>query len=231
MSKPITVMVLVEGKAEKIFVTDLLAPELWVNMVFLDPVIVSKKGDKGGDVKFERVKNDILTHLKQRSDTYVTTMVDYYGVKEWPGVDNVPKNVTPGMIADHVRKATMNKIENKEFFPDDLQASRRFIPYMAVHEFEALLFSDSTILASELQVDKNKVDAVLSKFKEPEAVNNSRETAPSKRLGDWLGVEEFPKTTLGIQIAKEIGLRKMREQCPVFNNWLSQLENLTNITQ
>ena len=34
------------------------------------------------------------------------------------------------------------------------------------------------------------------------------------------------KTVTGIAVAKAIGVEKMREKCPVFNHWLTSLENL-----
>ncbi|MCT7653700.1 DUF4276 family protein [Oceanimonas sp. NS1] len=40
-------------------------------------------------MRFERVRRDLEAHLKQRPDTYVTTFVDYYGLREWPGLDTV----------------------------------------------------------------------------------------------------------------------------------------------
>jgi len=226
MNEPINVIVLVEGKTEKVFVDDLLAPSLWNKMIFVESSLISPNG---GDVKFDRVQHLALTQLKKRSDAYVTTMVDYYGVKEWPGVENVPQNATPRMIADHIRKATMEKIGDKTQFPDNLRADKRFVPYMAVHEFETLLFSESAILASALQINEDEINAVLTKFGEPEAVNDNPQTAPSKRLDKWCG-GKFRKTTLGIDIAKKIGLPKMREQCPIFNEWLLQLENLDKLT-
>ncbi len=46
---------------------------------------VSKPGQKGGDVKFVKVRNDIIRHLKQREDTIVTLFLDYYGLAECRG--------------------------------------------------------------------------------------------------------------------------------------------------
>ena len=223
MSRYIEVMVIVEGKTEEMFVKLLLAPYLRSKNIFMHATQVSKTGQKGGDVKFSRIKNDLRLHLKQRSDTYVTTLVDYYGVKEWPGLDAVPPRATPAQIAQVVNGATKARIE--ALFADQ-RADYRFIPYMAIHEFESLLFSNSTVLAEELNIDQETVDAVLRRFGEPEAINNSRQTAPSKRLDQWHPDGEFPKTTMGIAIAKEIGIPTMREMCPLFNKWLTTLETI-----
>ena len=96
---------------------------------------------------------------------------------------------------------------------------------MAVHEFETLLFSDSAILAQELGVERTVVDEVLNQFDgRPESINNSFETAPSKRLEGWK--ENYKKTVDGIAIAEKIGLQSMRAKCPLFNAWLSAIEAL-----
>ena len=159
MSDYIEVMTIVEGKTEQVFVEMVLKPYLAEKMIFIQATQASKPGQKGGDVKFSRVINDIRDHLKQRNDTYVTTLVDYYGIKEWPGLDSLAQNLTPSQIADHLNAATKHQVVSD--FANQ-QAERRFIPYIAVHEFEALLFSNSAILASELGVDEDQVKNVLA---------------------------------------------------------------------
>lgn len=223
MSDYIEVMAIVEGKTEQVFVEKVLKPYLAEKMIFIKATQASKPGQKGGDVKFSRVINDIRDHLKQRNDTYVTTLVDYYGIKEWPGLDSLAQNLTPSQIADHLNAETKHQVVT-EFA--NQQAERRFIPYIAVHEFEALLFSDSAILASELGVDEDQIKNVLAECGEPEAINNGKETAPSKRLDNWSPNGKFAKTTAGIAITQQIGITQMREQCPLFNAWLAQFEAL-----
>lgn len=189
---------------------------------------VTKAGQKGGDVRFTRVKRDLRLHLKQRSDTYITTLIDYYGTKEWPGLDDVPPQATPNQIAKIINNATQKEVIS--LFADQ-RAESRFIPYMAVHEFEALLFSDSSAIAAELEISIEYVNSVLTEFGEPEAINNNRETAPSKRLDRWSPKGKFPKTTTGIAIARTIGIEAMRKKCPIFNTWLSTFEAIQKNSQ
>jgi len=221
MSNFIEVIAIVEGKTEEIFINSLLQPYLAQKMVFMTPTQVSKPGQKGGDVKFERVKKDLEIHLKQRADTYVTTLVDFYGVREWPGIDLVPANASPAQIAEIVNGATQAAVVG--LFAAQ-RADQRFIPHMAIHEFEALLFSDSASLATELDIAEETVKAVLNECGEPEAINNSPVTAPSKRLDGWSRNGEFPKTTTGIAVARSNGIQRMREQCPLFDAWLQRFE-------
>lgn len=224
MNDYIEVIAIVEGKTEQIFIEKILRSYLAERKIYISATQISKPGQKGGDVRFERLKNELGIHLKSRSETYVTTMVDYYGVKEWPGLDQIPVNSTPSQIAEIVNIATKDKVIS--LFP---KAQHRFIPYMAIHEFEALLFSDSFLLASGLKVAEEQVLAVLREFEKPEAINNSPETAPSKRLNGWSQNGKFLKTTNGIAIAESIGIPKMRAQCPVFNAWIEVFEKIVGI--
>jgi len=227
MSEPIRdyieVMAIVEGKTEQVFIEQVLAPYLAEQMIFIYATQVSKPGQKGGDVRFSRMSRDIGLHLKQRSDTYVTTLVDYYGVKEWPGIETLGHPNNPQQIADHLNEATLQQVVGK--FTEQ-QAERRFTPFIAVHEFEALLFSDSAILASELGVPEPEVNAVLAECGSAEAINNGPDTAPSKRLDRWSANGKFAKTTKGIAIAQRIGIPRMRAQCPLFNTWIARIEAL-----
>lgn len=221
----ISVHVIVEGKTEELFVKEVLAPYLGGRGIFMYASQVSKSGQKGGDVKFSRIKRDIRAYLTQRPDTYITTLIDYYGVKEWPAYDDVPPNATPAQIAKIVNTAAKERVDN-EF--ERWDSRNRFIPYMAIHEFEALLFSDSAVLARSLGVSESDIEDVLSSCDGPEAINNSPQTAPSKRLDSWSSFCKFPKTTAGIQIAKEIGIDTMRQKCHLFDEWLKQIESIGN---
>ena len=222
MSDLVYITAIVEGTTEQIFIRDILAPYLYQKEIYITPFIVHKHGQKGGDVKFSRVKNDIEKHLKQRRDTYLTLFIDYYGIKpDWPGVSEAKRVKNPKEKAALVNQATVKKVE--ELWPKYNQ-SRRFIPYIAMHEFEALLFNNSTILAQKLDVEKSSVDLILSECGEPENIDDSPHTAPSKRL-EKLSLR-FKKTTTGIAIAKKIGLPTIREKCPIFNEWLTKIEQL-----
>jgi hypothetical protein len=227
MSNYIEVVAIVEGKTEQVFIEKILAPYLGHKYIGIRATQVSKPGQKGGDVHFSRVKRDLGDHLKQRSDTYVTTFIDYYGTKEWPGLDSVPPQASPEIIAKTVNDATKAQI-NTLFSAQ--QTDRRFIPFVAVHEFEALLFSDAEILAQQLGVEASAITTVISACGSPEAINNNPQTAPSKRLDAWSANNKFLKTITGISIAEKIGIEKIREQCPLFNSWLATFEEIQRAT-
>lgn len=220
MSRYIEVMTIVEGATEEDFIRKILAPYLGIKNIGMYATQVSKPGQKGGDVRFERVKNDIVYHLKQRNDTFVALFLDYYGLTHWPGLDLINGCSSPSQIEEVLVRSTMNRI--KDLLPDR-QVEKRFVPFFMVHEFEALLFSDSAILARRLGIEKKHVDKTLEQFSgKPEMINNSRDTAPSKRLQAWMPA--YKKTITGIPIAEEIGIDKMRLAAPLFDAWLKSLE-------
>jgi hypothetical protein len=223
MNDGITVTAIVEGKTEQVFIQKILAPYLAIKNIGISATQISKPGQKGGDVRFSRIQKDLSIHLKQRSNTYITTFVDYYGIKEWPGVDSIPVQASPKEIAKTINEATKLKVDS--LFPEQ-QPNRRFIPFVAVHEFEALLFSNSEILAANLGIEESKISEIILECGSPEAINNNRLTASSKRLEKLFENGKFRKITIGIPIAEKIGIDKMREKCPLFNSWILTFEEI-----
>lgn len=224
MSDYTEIMVITEGHTEQKFIRSLLAPYLTAKGIFMTATLVSKSGQKGGDVRFARVVNDIEKHLKQRRDIFVSLLVDYYGIKkDWPGVDEAKKQATPAGIAEVVNQRTREAVTRR--LGDNLV--RRFIPNIAVHELEALLFSDIDILSDILEIDPEPVAKILAECKEPEKIDDSPQTAPSKRLAELY--PRYKKTSTGIAVAKAIGIDTMRAKCPVFNQWLERMENIKEV--
>ncbi len=223
MSNYAEIVALVEGETEKIFIEELLAPHLVQKNIYLKPILISKPGQKGGDVKFARVKNDMELHLKQRHDTYLTLFVDYYGIKkDWPGLNEAKKQSTPDRKAEVINNATKGEV--KALFGAQ-NAQQRFIPYVSMHEFEALLFSLPRILALHLQVEQSKIDEILFTCRSPEQIDDSSQTAPSKQLEKLS--PKFKKTTTGITVAKATGLLEIRQCCPIFNSWVTKMESVS----
>lgn len=222
MSSCTEVVVLVEGKTEQRFVSELLAPYMADRGVYLTPIILDKPGEKGGDVKFSRAGKDIGRFLKQRGDTLITLFIDYYGIRaDWPGYAESKRQTDHAAKAAIMNQATAEQIQL--LFPEQ-NRERRFIPYVSMYETEGLYFSDPACLAGFLGVDQRRVDAILTECGEPEKINDHSTTAPSKRLAALS--PRFKKTTTGISIAREIGIPKMRAACPLFDAWLAKLESL-----
>ncbi len=222
MSEYANIIVLVEGQTEEKFVKEVLAPYLAEKNIFMTPIVLSKPGVKGGDVKFSRAKKDIGLHIKQRNDVWITLLIDFYGIKEWPGLEEASSKSLHTDKSNSINRATMDEL-NKLY--SEYRIEERFIPYISMYEFEALLFSDAKILSEKMNVDIFEILKIINQCGEPENINNNPNTAPSKRLEKLS--DRFKKTTTGIDIAKSIGIPKMREACTLFNEWLNRLESLT----
>ena len=68
-------------------------------------------------------------------------------------------------------------------------ADPRFVPYIQLHEFEGLLFSDVQALDAILKGQHNRslltrLQQIRAQFKTPEEINDGETTAPSKRLAE-----------------------------------------------
>lgn len=221
MSDYVEIVVIVEGHTELKFVKDVLAPYLGEKHIGMTAIIASKSGQKGGDIRFERIKNDFGNFLKQRKDTYITMFIDFYGIAEWPEYDAARRERTHKGKSEKFLATTKAKV--LEFF-SEYDAERRFIPYVSMHEFEALLFSAPAVLARHLGVTSEKIEAIITACGEAEKINDSPQTAPSKRLENLHSC--YKKTSTGLAIAKAITIDVMRDKCPLFNAWLSHIEKL-----
>jgi len=219
----VRVHVLVEGDTEETFVRDVLAPHLASYEIYLLPRKLGKKQHKRGICRYPLAQREILITLKQDMQAFCTTMFDYYGMPpDWPKRREARQKpcveksimVEDGMLAD---------ISSQ--LGGGFNCSR-FVPYVQMHEFEALLFSDPKALAEVLELaDDMPIRRITGQFKSPEEINDSQHTAPSKRI---LGLKpHYAKVTDGIRISQKIGLKVMRDQCPHFNEWLRKLEALT----
>ena len=100
-------------------------------------------------------------------------------------------------------------------------------PYVQLHEFEGLLFTDVEAFAVVLNAPTVLVErlrAIRSSFVTPEDINDNYETAPSRRIKSLL--PRYQKVVHGPSQAAGIGLDAIRGQCPHFDGWLSRLEAL-----
>lgn len=70
------------------------------------------------------------------------------------------------------------------------------------------------------------LNEVRSRFPTPEGINDSQDTAPSKRIARI--VPKYKKAVDGPILAMEIGLKTIRTNCPRFCEWVTRLESLGN---
>lgn len=109
--------------------------------------------------------------------------------------------------------------------------SPRFLPYIQVHEFEALVLVDVSYLPA--QFPDGEADGAPDKLRSligdtpPELVDDGARTAPSKRIISVVGAYSSLKDVAGPAITGAIGLERLRAACPHFNEWVTRLERLS----
>lgn len=215
----VKVLILVEGQTEEAFVKNLLAVHLRGWGVAAIPVIVATKrlltGDKqrGGYVPYVRLRAELLRLLNDSSAVCVTTMLDYYGLApEFPG------------RANPVGRTSVERVASVEqAWADDI-SHLRFLPYLSLHEFEAMLFTEPGVIASSFGQSglQSQLQGIRASFPTPEDINDHEETAPSRRLGNLF--PGYNKPFYGELIAERIGIERIRGECTHFAAWLSRLE-------
>ena len=218
-------VVLVEGQTEEDFVNSVLSAHLYsVGYTSVRAHLLGnarQRAQSGGIVPWEIAKRDILDDLLHDRGAVVTTMVDYYAMPEsWPGRAEAGTNQTAGDKAVTVEEAVLEQITVSltNFNP------RRFIPYVVMHEFEGLLFSDPVGLANSIGKPElsRQFQSIRSSSGSPEEINDSRDTCPSRRV---MALDrQYQKRIDGVQAIRNIGLSATRRECPLFDKWITRLE-------
>jgi len=197
---------IVEGETEGKFVKELLSNYLIKYNITVDYEIL------GGNINFDRLRNEITNILKRKYYWKITKMLDLYGLKnpeKFPGYD---KNLKGYNLVEQLES------ELKNFFND-----RRFIPYFSLHEFEALLFSDVNIFKEIPNVNNGQITDLSNKLKEyesnPELINQNK--GPSKHIKGI--ISRYNKVAHGKELCEKIGMDTIRENCKHFNEWIKKL--------
>lgn len=224
----VEVCVVVEGQTEQTFVRHVLGPEMAKRGIFFHAALIGKPGHKGGAVRFERAARDIGIFLAQRADTFVSTMVDFFRIDpEWPGRREVERSLQSGTRLTAAQKAeileTATHNEISAAYPA-LRAAERFVPYIEMHEFEALLFSDATAFSNATGIPAAALQSIRESHPNPEEINDDPENAPSQQI--YRRFPRYRKVAMGKAAAEAIGIPAMRKQCPHFHDWLTRLEKL-----
>lgn len=173
------------------------------------------------------MRKDIVNHLREDPGCVASTMIDYYGLpqagpKAWPGRAGAA-SLPFERKAEAVEEELLNDLcaqMDRGFDP------RRFLPYVSMHEFEALLFSNCQSFGRGIGREDlvPAFDEIRRAFTTPEEIDDSPITAPSKRVEGL--VDGYQKPLLGTLAALEVGLDAMRAECPHFAGWLQRLGGL-----
>ena len=204
----IRLAIAVEGQTEEEFIKRVLAGYLRTKSVEPTPVPLS------GNISAER-----LTHYMARlylSFNAVTSLVDFYGFKD-------KGNRTVNELEEYLHEQIGNRIARS-------WNETRVFPYVQQYEFEGLLFSDVSAFArvGDIGPPENveELRNARSQFPTPEDINDSHDTAPSKRIKKVM--PQYQKVVHGPLLAEEIGLETIRAECPRFNAWVTRMESLAS---
>jgi hypothetical protein len=151
------------------------------------------------------------------SDVRLTTMFDLYRLPaDFPGTFEAEKK---HMVHERV------KMLEAAFAADVVDS--RFIPYIQMHEFEALIFADVSRLSipypgPERTPALTELERQQKEFGNPEEID--LEAPPSKRIREQ--IPDYEKVSAGVLAVEAIGLMRIRDVCTHFNDWLTRLEKL-----
>ncbi|MBN1566037.1 MAG: DUF4276 family protein [Anaerolineae bacterium] len=214
------VHILVEGQTEEIFVQDVLAPYLVRKRVFVRPILATTKrvkvgtNFKGGIVTYGKVKDNLRRLLQDTNAVLITTMLDYYNLP-----DDFPR------YSERLAGSCFDRVAFLEqAFAEDI-ANHKFLPYLALHEFEAMMFVSPDAIAHEFPnvASTEQLHAIRNAFTSPEEINEN--DPPSKRLLTVFGAD-YQKPFHGPLVTSQIGLDPIRQACAHFAVWVQQLEAL-----
>ncbi|MBF0555891.1 MAG: DUF4276 family protein [Nitrospirae bacterium] len=216
----------VEGQTEERFVNKILAKyldhsKMSVSASCITTMIDKKRNvtHKGGLPNYKIAKDNItslLKHNKKAQEFRLTTMFDLYALpNDFPEYDKALQ------IKDKYAKVKFLEEELAKNINDT-----KFIPYIQLHEFEAIILADPKhldIAHPDYDKEIKKIIAMVADGN-PELINDNYDTIPSRRI--IKEIPEYDKAASGPIVAGEIGIAKIREKCKHFDNWLTTLEAL-----
>lgn len=215
------IFVLTEGETELRFVDALLSPYFIPMQCYLNPIAIhtgyadTGAPYKGGVPPYPRFKQQVMKLLNNPTVNLVTTMIDLYKIPpSFPGVVDLVNDTNP-----------YSRVRNIEKALEDDVGDARFVAYLSLHDYEALLFADIDITLESLKEAHGNIDSkpLLSKRRiPPEEIN--AQSPPSHLVRQ--ACPKYRKPVDGVLIAQKITLPVMRQKCPHFHEWLTKLEAL-----
>ena len=206
-----------EGQTEESFINKVLYPYLFNIGICVIPIICTTKRTKtekfkGGITNYQKIRNELLILCKQHKNEMLTTMFDYYGLPEnTPGIEDISGNLYTRV--SRIEKAIEADINMPNLFFN-----------LIVHEFEGLLFTETSAFQSITDnATVAKLQEVKDGFDSPEYINNSVDTAPSKRIESL--IPNYAKILNGIIISERIGIDAILSQCEHFRDWITKIKS------
>lgn len=210
-------IIVCEGQTEQSFCLNVLSPYYLSKNIFVEAPTI--KHSHGGIVPWETLKRQLVEHLHE-GDAIVTMLIDFYRIKDsyqFPGWEEAKT------IESSHDKMNSLFLDMSKDMPEGLRNC--FVPYIQLHEFEGLLFSDIAAfktMFTPAECDFQSIQAAIDEFESPEDINNKPETAPSSRLLN--AISGYNKVVFGSLLAEEMTLSMIRSKCPLFDSWIERIE-------
>jgi len=225
MKEYIYLNVLAEGQAEREFTQNTLGVYFEPFGIVVDSrcVITSRKRHKkGGLQNYLQMKNDLIRWISEEKgrQPFFTTMFDLYALpNDFPKFEESLKIHDPYQRVEFLESALSEDI-----------GYQKFIPYIQLHEFEALLLANPEILLIEYVDAKTQVEKlkkIVAKYENnPEKVNTGNTTAPSKRIISLIPEYEGNKVSVGSVLAGIEGVEVQKDRCKHFADWINKIQNI-----
>lgn len=213
-------IIVVEGDTEQEFINKVLSPYLYTKGL-LSVNCFKIKHSKGGLTKYQHLKTDLINCVYERN-VFVSTLIDFYALpKDFPKYEDAKTIVNKADRLVFLEKAIVEDIEKEkeQEFPN-------LLPYIQLHEFEALVFSSIDAIKSLYSIEDakfNELEKIMEAHPNPEDINDKPETAPSKRLKNNQLIRGYNKVNDGIMIIEEAGIDTVLRKCPRFKIWVETL--------
>jgi len=211
--RPPVIVVVCEGETEETFVRRVLSGRL--TQKTLKPSCLGGIEPNG----YKKLVGAVRQWLRTKGITHVTTMIDLY---------KLPSDFPRKTQAHSDPYKKVRSLE--QALAEEIQDAR-FIPYIMLHEFEALLLTKTglEIIRKRARVGKNdrswkELQRDLARVRKPEMLNDGANSHPSARIkAIW---PRFKKTTDGVGILEQVPWEELCAACRHFGDWIRKLEAL-----
>ncbi|HTW68246.1 MAG TPA: DUF4276 family protein [Acetobacteraceae bacterium] len=219
--------IICEGQTEETFTNVVLAPHFLALGTHVTPLLLPNvrgahaRRNKGGWNSYSLARHFINGVMEQhhRNGVWFTTMFDCYALPQ-----DYPRPSEGIPAAPREKVAALEKAMAHDLVSDRLW---RFTPHLQLHEFEALVLADIDLLGEEFPERRHALAMLKADIAglTPEDVNDGSATHPSARIIRRIPEYEGRKDSAGPILAARIGLDRLRECCPHFGAWISELEH------
>lgn len=215
------IIIIVEGQTEEEFVNSSLKHHLvGIGAPTVTPILLeTSPGFYGGDMSYKRYRDNAVNLLASNPNAVVTSLIDFYQLS-----NDFPNYLAGTALPD--KNQVVNFLEAE--VASDI-ANPLFLPYIQLHEFEGLLFTEIRgfdYLPNLSAASRLEIENILHMYPNPELINDGVLTAPSKRLKSL--INRYKKTFHGPVIALENGIQPILAKCPRFKEWVDKIVVLSN---